>query len=1781
MKFIYKVLLLLALFSMTVAMNTANAQAIQNVSRVVVTHADGGVVPLQISEIIVVEDGTLRDVALANNGATAIASGTLGVTDRYGAHHVIDGMSAPGQNSLANYYHSTGSAADTLVVTLAAPTSVSKIEIVGRVDCCQERDRYSVQLQDANGVVLNLTPLLIPDAVSRRALVEFSTTPGAASVGSWGEVKDWPLVAVSMANLPDGRLLAYSGSERRTWPTTEQTYSVIWDPKTDAFTERLHTGHNMFCGTLSMMEDGGVLVAGGRNGRNSPWTTVFDHTDNDWKPLENMASGGRWYPTTLALGNGTIFSAMGSATNVRNPDVWSAESGWRVLNGIDFLSLRSRRTRQNWFPLLSQAPNGDIFHFWDPIETHYISTDGNGSSLSAHSLHDSTEHAGGVQVMYDEGKLLNSGSNDGTWRAGTDITKSAFTIDLNGGTPVISSTQPMIHQRKYHNFVLLPTGEVMAIGGNTTGDKFRDNGSVLEAEIWNPDTGQWRLTAPMSVPRDYHSTALLLTDGRVITAGGGYAAGDTHSPGTHQDAQLYYPSYLYNESGELAQRPVITTATDSVTHGGSFLVTSASNIEKFTLIRLAAVTHSVNTDQRFLEPAFISLGNGSYQVTMHENENVATSGYWMLFGLDSNGVPSEAQIIQVQRIEDGTSLTNAPANIEPIISSPVQAGSSTSFTATASGQGLAYNWNFGDGSGDTVFSTNASVNHSFSEPGRYVVTVTVRNAAGVDSVESFIQMVYGANTQTPAFTSNAILELPQRTEIWVSNPDNDSVTVIDSGSLARITEITVRDNPRSLALAPDGRVWAVNKDSASISIIDPATYGVVDEISLQPASRPHGIVFNGHSAYVTLESIGELVQLDAQTGVEIFRQAAGLRPRHITMSGDGTTVYVTNYISEKLPGEHGPNPDVSLGAGTVRQFGTSQTSMIPQQVITLQHSRRGVSENEGPGIANYLGPLVISPDGKTAWVPSKQDNILAGTLRGGPGITFDQTVRAITSKVDLDTGLEDLSARVDHDNASVGAHGAFGPNGLVLFTTLEGNRQVALIDSTTNLEYSRFDTGHAPQSILLSADGERLYVHNFLDRSLSIYDVRDAVQRGESDVDEVATVELVANESLTDEILRGKRLFYDARDDRLAGLNYMSCAACHNDGEHDGRTWDFTSLGEGLRNTTSLRGVGKGSGRLHWSANFDEVQDFEIQLRNFNGGEGLMDDADFFTGTTSNPMGSEKAGLSADLDALAAYVISLDTAIKSPWRENGQLTASAQQGRALFASVGCVDCHNGTIFTDSVSEQLHDIGTLDADSGSRAGGVLTGIDTPSLLSAWSSAPYLHDGSAETLMDAIAAHANQNLNGDALTNLAAFVAQIDSREPAVQPASVNPNPDTPMSEGPYSVAANILIDGNFDDWPIEALLATDPRDASGGGNRLDFMRVWAAHDDRNMFFRYDNHAPHGVELIWGNSIGIDIDGLSNGYTAEFLPVGVDYLIESENIYRYTGEGSNWSWQWLGTAITAIDGASIELLIPRTIIGNPAEFNLIFTADNSAVGGTATDFVPDFVPDQEALMDTRYMTYSLNGTVSVPDGNSTTSANMASNPVSSITIDGNLNDWSQTDPTIVDPDDISESEGSIDFLSLWMGHDNENYYFAWQNDGPTQLVWGNAIFFDTDLSVATGFRGFLNDSPIGIDYLSEGNSLFRYTGTGNDWSWQNVASTTVAINNDVLELAIPINSLGDVNSMDLFVRGDSAAVGGSGVDYVPDAASDRALQQGTRKFRYTRNAGQSQAQPEITSSATGEF
>ncbi len=718
----------------------------------------------------------------------------------------------------------------------------------------------------------------------------------------------------------------------------------------------------------------------------------------------------------------------------------------------------------------------------------------------------------------------------------------------------------------------------------------------------------------------------------------------------------------------------------------------------------------------------------------------------------------------------------APPLVDPVAAPVFTSEDSAHYTASATGnEPLEYQWNFGDGTGDTGFSHSSSTDHTFAAPGVYTVTVTVRNADGGATSRQFAQAVSGPVVEGRALASSALAIEPRSdasARLWVVNPDNDSVSVFDAANNSKIREVTVGLRPRSVAVAPDGRIWVASKGSSTLSIIEPTNLTVVQTVSLPRAALPYGVLVGADgSAYVALEGTGKLLRL-ASSGAVTATLDVGPNPRHLALTPAGDRLLVSRFVTRAQPGES--TATIQTVVNGVKQGAevvvVNAPAMTVRSTIVLQHSDKQDTTISGRGVPNYLGAPAISPDGLSAWVPSKQDNIQRGSLRDSRNLDFQNTLRAVSSRIDLANAAEDYAGRVDHDNSGFASAATYDRSGAYLFVTLETSRHLAVLDAHRKRELFRVDTGRAPQAVTMAADGRKLYVHNFMDRSVGVYDLARLLDYGEQTLPLLATLSTIATEKLSAQVLRGKQLFYDARDTRLARDAYLSCASCHNDGDQDGRVWDLTGMGEGLRNTISLRGRALGQGRLHWSANFDEVQDFEGQIRGLAQGTGLMTDAQLNTGTRNQPLGSPKAGVSADLDALAAYLGSLTTFEASPYRTaTGALSAEATAGRTVFAS-RCVTCHGTSAFTDSASLSTRNVGTLKPTSGSRLGGALTGLDTPTLRDVWATAPYLHDGSASTIESAIQAHKTLSLSAADLKNVTAFTRQVGIEEPAVVAAA---------------------------------------------------------------------------------------------------------------------------------------------------------------------------------------------------------------------------------------------------------------------------------------------------------------------------------------------------------------------------------------------------------------------------
>ena len=448
----------------------------------------------------------------------------------------------------------------------------------------------------------------------------FGAMPSMAQqnvTGSWTFVNPLPYFPIHTHLLPTGNVMIWpgdagvSGNDPRSWNPFDQSVTVLAKP-----------GLDLFCSGHSFLSDGTLFVAGGhiQNSVGLSQASRYNPTTDAWTFFPNM-NAGRWYPTATVLGNGDVLVVSGDVdTSVglnTLPQVLqlSGTPTWR--------NLTNAQLGLELYPPMLLAPNGKVFNPGPSATTRYLDTSGTGAwSVVAERVGGWRSY--GSAVMYGSGKVLIMGGGD-------PPTNTAEVIDLNSATPTWRQIGSMQFARRQLNATLLPDGQVLVTGGTSAAGFSEPSGAVYAAELWNPSTETWTTLAGGSIPRLYHSTALLLLDGRVmITGGNGYP-----------DTEIYSPPYLYKGA-----RPTITSAPSRVAYGQSFFVPTpdAATISKVTLLRLSSVTHSFNQSQYINAPSF-SQTTGGLNITAPANGNVAPPGPYMLHIVNGSGVPSLAKVL--------------------------------------------------------------------------------------------------------------------------------------------------------------------------------------------------------------------------------------------------------------------------------------------------------------------------------------------------------------------------------------------------------------------------------------------------------------------------------------------------------------------------------------------------------------------------------------------------------------------------------------------------------------------------------------------------------------------------------------------------------------------------------------------------------------------------------------------------------------------------------------------------------------------------------------------------------------------------------------------------------------------------------------------------------------------------------------------------------------------------------------------------------------------------------
>jgi len=641
--------------------------------------------------------------------------------------------------------------------------------------------------------------------------------------------------------------------------------------------------------------------------------------------------------------------------------------------------------------------------------------------------------------------------------------------------------------------------------------------------------------------------------------------------------------------------------------------------------------------------------------------------------------------------------------------------------------GVSLRWDTGDG----TIVDGAVVEHTYDRPGRYaaVLEVTGQDGSRITDVTS---VLITHRPASPAPTRSSRLAVDSDGSVWAVVPEAGALVRISADG-RDVRRIATCAGASALAIAGASLAVACPDQDQLLLHRTDAPDAQPQVVRLPTGARPVAVApVPSEQAMegpwvVALEGAGALAWIDL-TGRVATTVPVGTDPRGLAVLPDGdaiTSLFRAVDDTSRLV-------RVQAGGGAA-------------SVIELAYDPGPDTDTNARGVPHLIERLAVSPDGRTVYAPGVQANTARGPSRDGLPLTFETTLRAHLSVIDVADERELPERRKLFDDQGRALAVSVSPQGDRVWTAHPGTGVVHAVDAFTGaLRGSILGAGRGIVGLRHTDQGDTLLVLAWLDRQVHAYDLTQdpPVRRW--------TADLLEREPLEPAVLRGKQLFWEAGDPRLTRAGYMACAHCHPDGDQDGLVWDFGGRGEGVRNTLSLHGrAGTGHGPLHWSANFDEVQDFEHDLRGPNGGRGLLSEADWQA--TSDPLGQPKAGRSDELDALAAYVGSLDRTPTSPH------TAPAGSEQA-FQAAGCPACHPSPTYTDS-GTALHDVGTLTPASGSRLGGPLTGLDTPTLLGAWATPPYLHDGSAPTLADAILAHRGIELTDRELEQIVGFVRSL--------------------------------------------------------------------------------------------------------------------------------------------------------------------------------------------------------------------------------------------------------------------------------------------------------------------------------------------------------------------------------------------------------------------------------------
>jgi hypothetical protein len=464
-------------------------------------------------------------------------------------------------------------------------------------------------------------------------------------VGSWSVVADAQvdgvrLNAVHAILMPNGKVLLTAGSGNSSGNfSAGQFRTFVWNPATNTM-KRIPTPSDVFCSGHSLLPDGRVLfwggtkaypVSGSHGYLGSARVFVFDWRTESFASVASMRVG-RWYPFGVTVANGD--KIIGSGLDNVTGHLTNLVERFRV--AVNQWQLGPRRT----FPMYATmvlAQDGRLFYtgvywfsrigagpgLWNPVTNAYTSVFG----FPALNCRDQ-----GVAVLLYPAQAQRVMVVGGGCSVG--VTGSTGLISLATATPRYTSGPNLPWGAMHLCGIDLADGTLFAAGGSDHNTNPR-----LAAATYRPGAASWTPMASPTVARMYHSSCMLLPDGRVLTAGSNVA------PAFETRLEAFSPPYLFRGT-----RPTINTALGALRRGVSYQISFTSEdgtLREAILIRPAAVTHSSDPDQRQIQVPVRVTSPGRVAITMPANGNIAPVGYYMLVLLDRKGRPSVARFVRL------------------------------------------------------------------------------------------------------------------------------------------------------------------------------------------------------------------------------------------------------------------------------------------------------------------------------------------------------------------------------------------------------------------------------------------------------------------------------------------------------------------------------------------------------------------------------------------------------------------------------------------------------------------------------------------------------------------------------------------------------------------------------------------------------------------------------------------------------------------------------------------------------------------------------------------------------------------------------------------------------------------------------------------------------------------------------------------------------------------------------------------------------------------------------